>query len=104
MIWENMIRRCTNPDHQSYEYYGGRGISVCPEWIADFQAFFDCVGERPSPQHTLDREDNTLGYMPGNVKWATKKEQSLNVRKVNALSARIDYLESLLEEAGIKYD
>ena len=79
-IWLNMIERCHWPDHKMFVRYGGRGISVCDEWRNSFSAFFTHVGARPTPQHSIDRINNDGGYEPGNVRWATKKQQSNNRR------------------------
>lgn len=77
--WVSMVQRCTNPNTTHYARYGGRGITVCQEWVDSFEAFYKDVGEPPTPQHTLDRIDNEKGYEPGNVRWATRKEQSNNI-------------------------
>ena len=77
--WVSMTQRCHNPTNHAYAYYGGRGITVWDGW-RDFSAFFADVGEAPSKAHTLDRIDNAQGYVPGNVRWATRKEQSNNIR------------------------
>lgn len=78
--WRSLKNRCLNPEAQDYESYGGRGIGVYPGWVEDFAVFFRDVGPRPSPQHSIDRIRNDLGYFPGNVRWATKSEQSANRR------------------------
>jgi hypothetical protein len=75
-----MIQRCHNTRCVAYRHYGGRGITVCDRWRADFLDFFMDVGEAPTPKHTLERIKNDLGYMPGNVRWATRAEQSRNHR------------------------
>lgn len=77
--WHMMIARCENPNHNSYRYYGARGVSVCPRWRADFWAFVADVGERPAGC-TLDRIDPEGDYEPGNVRWATPHEQRVNRR------------------------
>ena len=79
-IWAGMIKRCENTKANGYENYGGRGIRVCPEWRADFLAFYRHVGPKPSPQHSIDRIDNNRDYEPGNVRWATWKTQARNKR------------------------
>lgn len=81
MAWTAMRSRCRNPDHRSFHNYGGRGITVCKEWDEDFQAFFRDMGPRPGPGFSLDRIDNNLGYFKDNCRWATRKEQSNNVRR-----------------------
>jgi hypothetical protein len=79
-IWKGMLARCLNPNHSSYPNYGGRGITVCGSWRMSFTAFLADVGSRPSPEHSLDRIDNDGNYKPGNVRWATRAEQSENRR------------------------
>lgn len=79
-IWRSAKRRCTDPEHPQYPSYGGRGITICPEWAASFQAFYNHIGPRPSADHSLDRIDNDRGYEPGNVRWATREEQASNKR------------------------
>lgn len=79
-IWEGIKQRCLNPNERGYPKYGGRGIKVCDEWAASFQAFFDYVGYRPGPEFTIDRIDNDGNYEPGNVRWATARQQSANQR------------------------
>ena len=75
-----MKARCDNPNLASYSYYGGRGITYDPAW-ASFEAFFEHMGERPSPLHTLDRINCELNYTPDNCRWATRSEQVANRRQ-----------------------
>lgn len=84
--WASMLQRCSNPNHEAYKNYGGRGISVCDRWH-DFRSFLDDMGERPTPQHTLERKHNDLGYSPSNCIWATKSEQALNRRPKSRVTA-----------------
>lgn len=74
-----MKRRCNNPNHRHYKYYGGRGIRVCERWLHSYENFLADVGRKPSPQHSLDRYPDPDGnYQPSNVRWATRKQQSNN--------------------------
>lgn len=82
--WNGMVRRCTNPRHRSYAYYGGRGISICERWLNSFENFLADMGIRPD-HLTLDRIDNDGNYEPGNCRWATKSQQVRNRRNMCAL-------------------
>lgn len=80
--WYQMLHRCEDPDDPGYKNYGGRGITVCPEWH-EYQVFADWIlvnlGPRP-PGMTLNRVDNDGPYAPGNVEWADMRTQRLNSR------------------------
>lgn len=76
--WANMLRRCDDSTGRDFEYYGGRGISVCERWRS-FENFLADMGERPIGL-TLDRIENDRGYEPGNCRWATWSEQQINRR------------------------
>ena len=79
-IWRGMVQRCHNKRSPKYKYYGARGIQVCEEWRNDFTAFWAHIGPRPSLKHSVERVKNARGYEPGNVRWATQKEQCRNRR------------------------
>lgn len=79
-IFRLMINRCYIPTSGNYKNYGARGIKICDEWMADFSAFLAHIGPRPSPKHSIDRINNDGNYEPGNVRWATKKQQLRNTR------------------------
>ena len=80
-IWQTMIQRYTNPRREKYRYYGERGIKVCERWRKSFGAFRSDLSPRPSPKYTLDRIDNDGDYKPGNIRWATAKEQAQTRRR-----------------------
>lgn len=78
--WHNMKQRCLNPSFYGYGNYGGRGITICEQWVKSFVAFYEDMGPRPSPSHSVDRIDNDKGYSPDNCRWATKTVQIVNRR------------------------
>jgi len=78
--WAGMRQRCHNPRNPNFKNYGARGIRVFEQWQRSFAAFRFWVGPSPSPQHSIDRIDNDGHYEPGNVRWATPKEQNANRR------------------------
>jgi hypothetical protein len=84
--WVGILMRTTNQKRYSYNSYAAKGIKVCDRWKDDFFAFASDVGQRPSPQHTLDRIDNNGDYCPGNVRWATKLEQQRNTMMASPVS------------------
>lgn len=78
--WAGAIGRCYNINNPKYPDYGGRGITMCERWRTSFANFLADVGPRPKGL-SLDRFPNNDGnYEPGNVRWATPKEQSANRR------------------------
>lgn len=85
--WIRMKHRC-QPGDKDHRCYYDRGIRVCSEWENDFMSFYRHIGPRPSSKHSVDRIDNDRGYEPGNVRWATRQEQSRNSRVVTWITFR----------------
>lgn len=92
-----MKRRCYNPESKDYKNYGGRGITVCSEWLntekvvikdtdlhnctKGFIAFREwALSNGYADNLILDRINNNEGYSPENCRWITRKEQNINKR------------------------
>lgn len=77
-----MQDRCHSPSSKSFADYGGRGISVCPQWRGreGFIQFVRDAGPRPSRDYQIDRIDNDGNYEPGNVRWVPRDENARNKR------------------------
>jgi hypothetical protein len=85
-LWVAIKDRCFNEKCKEYRFYGGRGIVMIEEWKNSFDAFNTSVPDPPTKYHSFDRIDNNRGYEPGNVRWATKKEQANNRRSNSFLT------------------
>lgn len=74
-------QRCRNPSHRDHDRYKGK---LHPEWCARdgqhrmYEWIMDNLGPKPTKQHSLDRIDPAGCYEPGNLRWATKKQQTDN--------------------------
>lgn len=79
-VWINIKERCFNPAHKSYKDYGGRGITLCPEWMEYDQFRRFALSNGWSPGLQVNRIDNDKGYCPENVNFVTPKENSNNRR------------------------
>ena len=81
-LWSGIIQRTTNKNNKAWHNYGGRGILVNESW-KEYTVFRDWIlthlGDRPACS-SFDRIDNNGHYEPGNVRWATYKQQSANRR------------------------
>lgn len=87
-IYYGMKCRCYNKNYKYYEYYGGRGIKVCDEWLNDFQVFYDwAINNGYKENLTIDRINTNGNYEPDNCCWVDRKQQTRNRRNTK----RIEY-------------
>ena len=80
-IWADIKTRCLNPNCLSYKDYGGRGITICPEWTNDYITFRDWSlsnGYKEGLQ--INRINNNGNYEPNNCNFVTIQENTRNRR------------------------
>lgn len=107
IIWLNMKARCGNPKNTMYYRYGGRGITVCQEWIHDFAEFMKWAESAGYQEGlSIERIDVEKGYSPENCRWIQKKDQWLNRSDSHRLTAfgKTQTMKEWSEETGIKLD
>lgn len=103
-IYNGMRLRCYNEDNVNYKYYGGKGVTICDEWLLSFENFFDwAINNGYNENLTIDRINSEKEYSPDNCKWSTKKEQAYN-RSMSVkltLNGRTMYMTEWAEELEI---
>ena len=80
-IWESMKARCYNTNHKHYKDYGGRGITICDEWLNSFESFYEwSINNGYNDRLTIDRIDNEKSYSPENCCFVLAIDQQQNKR------------------------
>jgi hypothetical protein len=102
--WYNMLKRCNDPDNKDYPDYGGRGITVCPEWY-DWKTFLKDMGHKPVG-YTIERRDNLKGYSPDNCSWETYEVQENNRRdnRLITFNGKTQTLSKWAKSLGLRVD
>lgn len=103
-IWKAMKDRCYRKGNIGYARYGGRGITVCDEWLQEYVAFRDwAMSHGYNDSLTIDRIDNDKGYSPDNCRWVNASEQNLNKRNNHSVTyqGKTQTITQWAEELGI---
>lgn len=80
-IWSGMKQRCIDKNYSKFNYYGGRGISVCNDWITNFNNFYNwSIANGYKPGLSIDRINNDGNYSPLNCRWIERGNQNRNKR------------------------
>lgn len=78
-IYQGMKQRCYNPNNDAFSHYGGRGISICREWLGEngLQNFISwSLNNGYEENLTIDRINNNGNYEPSNCQWVTRSYNS----------------------------
>jgi len=104
-VWSSAKSRCHCVTNIAYKNYGGRGITMCARWRNSFPDFMADMGQRPSPELTLERKNNSKGYCKTNCYWATRESQSRNTRRTHNITyqGKTQCLKDWANELGINY-
>lgn len=105
-IYHHIINRCCNKNVLNYSNYGGRGITICEEWLNDFMAFYNwSISNGYNDNLTIDRIDVNGNYEPSNCRWVTPKQQSNNRRSSILLNynGEIKTIKQWSEKLSCKY-
>lgn len=105
--WQDMKQRCYNPKNEYYHRYGGRGITVCNEWLADYKPFYEWAMSHGYKEGlSIDRINNDAGYSPENCRWASPSEQTDNravTRKI-IIDCTVYTRRDLAELLGVNFE
>ena len=108
-IYKSMIQRCTNPKNKSYCNYGGKGITICKEWLDSFEQFYEDMGPKPNKNSSIERIDYNGNYEPSNCKWEGyvvqgRNKSSTKLSLIKAREIRSKYSKGAsLTELGKEY-
>lgn len=105
-IYNNMKNRCYNEKHRDFHNYGGRGVTICDEWLSDFMNFYKWSIEHGyTNKLSIDRIDVNGNYEPYNCRWTTSKQQANNKRNTIHLTynGKTQTIHEWADELGVKY-
>lgn len=96
-VRHGMKKRCYDESHKSYKYYGGKGITICNEWLNDFEEFYKwCINNGYKKGLTIDRIDASKNYEPENCKFSTAcdnySKKTLDLKSYYMKSKGITYV------------
>lgn len=106
-IYNGIIGRCLKPKTNGYSRYGGKGLSICKEWLDDYMNFYNwAMANGYKDGLSIERIDNNTGYEPANCKWIEKHLQSRHMitNKVIKYKGKTHCMAEWAEILGINYN
>ena len=103
-VWQDMKQRCFNPRNKFYHRYGGRGITVCSEWLEDYDVFYNWAMQNGYQRGLqIDRINGDGNYEPSNCRWATPKVNTDNrdATKMLTYNGKTQSLTDWSRETGV---
>lgn len=102
--WLGIKQRCYNPNHPDYDLYGGIGLGIYEEWKESFENFYSFIGDPPDGQRwSIERLNNDIGYLPGNIEWALPEKQARNKGKSRANTSGFTGVYKITNHIGATY-
>lgn len=101
--WQNLKGRCLRPSHPKYPRYGGRGITICDDWLSveGFKKWVDESGWFEGA--SIDRIDNDKGYSPENCRWITMSENSRKKRTTKITFVQAQEIRARIDRGECEY-
>jgi hypothetical protein len=106
ITWYGMKARCLNKNNPAFNDYGGRGITICNEWIGSFESFYNwAIGNGYKEGLTIDRIDVNGNYEPDNCRWTTMEIQQNNRRdnRIMTIDGFTASLADICRKYNVKY-
>lgn len=112
-IWQNMKARCLRQSHPKYHRYGGRGITICSDWL-EFEPFYKWALENGWAKGLqIDRIDNNGNYEPSNCQFLTihansrkKSTTKISIEQASVIRERLsrgEQAKDLAVEYGVNH-
>lgn len=97
--WKAAKQRCTNPKNDRFYCYGAIGVVMCARWSESFENFLQDMGEKPSSDYVLSRVGDKGNYEPGNCRWITKRDNTLECDHKGERNSQAKLTEDKVREA-----
>ena len=101
-IWAGMKSRCCNPKSPNYKDYGGRGISICKEWLEFIPFKVWALSNGYEKEITIDRIENDGNYEPNNCRWVSTTINNQNRRNTRLSAKKVILIRFLLERSRLE--